>query len=192
MSRNGGTGLGLAICKQLAAAMGGWIAVKSALGKGSTFAIAIPGVKIAEKPAACAVADIPRPAPAAAGPDASLRILVVDDSKMNVMVLTAQLKSFGKFEISSAANGQEALDLLRSRGAGAFDLVLSDLWMPQLDGEGLVKAIRADPALSKLRVVVVTADVEFRASYADAGFDGILLKPVTKDKLAELLSKEAE
>jgi len=192
MSRNGGTGLGLAICKQLAAAMGGWIDVKSALGKGSTFAIAIPGVKIAEKPAACAAADIPSPAPAAAGPDASLRILVVDDSKMNVMVLTAQLKSFGKFEISSAANGQEALDLLRSRGAGAFDLVLSDLWMPQLDGEGLVKAIRADPALSKLRVVVVTADVEFRASYADAGFDGILLKPVTKDKLAELLSKEAE
>lgn len=59
-------------------------------------------------------------------------------------------------------------------------------------GEGLVKAIRADPALSGLRVVAVTADVEFRASHAEAGFDGILLKPVTKDRLAEMLSKEAE
>ena len=193
MSRNGGTGLGLAICKQLAAAMGGGIDVKSILGKGSTFSLAIPDVKIAGTPATSASGpDAPGPAPAAAGPDDSLRILVVDDSKMNVMVLTAQLKSLGMSAIASAADGQDALDLLRSRGAGAFDLVHSDLWMPKLDGEGLVKAIRADPALSGLRVVAVTADVEFRASYAEAGFDGILLKPVTKDKLAKLLSKEAE
>ncbi len=192
MSRNGGTGLGLAICKQLAAAMGGGIDVKSILGKGSTFSLAIPDVKIAGTPATAGGTDASGPAPAAAGPDDSLRILVVDDSKMNVMVLTAQLKSLGMSAIASAADGQDALDLLRSRGAGAFDLVLSDLWMPKLDGEGLVKAIRADPALSGLRVVAVTADVEFRASYAEAGFDGILLKPVTKDKLAKLLSKEAE
>jgi len=60
-----------------------------------------------------------------------------------------------------------------------------------LDGVGLVKEIRADPELSGLRVVVVTADVEFRAKFAEAGFDDILLKPVTRDKLVELLAKEA-
>ena len=192
MSRNGGTGLGLAICKQLVAAMGGSFDVKSTLGKGSTFLITIPGVKIAEKPAASGETNVPAPAPAAAKIDTSLRILVVDDSKMNVMVLTAQLKNLGMREIKSAFNGQEALELLRSKGTDGFDLVFSDMWMPILDGEGLVKAIRADPALSKLRVVVVTADVEFRASYAKTGFDDILLKPVTRDRLVELLAKEAK
>ena len=187
-SRKGGTGLGLAICKQL----GGSFDVKSTLGEGSTFLITIPGVKIAEKPAASGETNVPAPAPAAAKIDTSLRILVVDDSKMNVMVLTAQLKNLGMREISSAVNGQEALELLRSKGADSFDLVFSDMWMPILDGDGLVKAIRADPALSKLRVVVVTADVEFRATYAETGFDDILLKPVTRDKLVELLAKEAK
>ena len=169
--------------------MGGSFDVKSTLGEGSTFLITIPGVKIAEKPVATGAANVP--APAAAKLDTSLRILVVDDSKMNVMVLTAQLKNLGMREISSAVNGQEALELLRSKGTDGFDLVFSDMWMPILDGEGLVKAIRADPALSKLRVVVVTADVEFRASYAKTGFDDILLKPVTRDRLVEILSKEA-
>jgi two-component system chemotaxis response regulator CheY len=116
----------------------------------------------------------------------------VDDSKMNVMVLRAQLKNLGVLEISSAADGQEALEMLRSQGAGRFDLVLTDMWMPMLDGVGLVKEIRADPAFSGLRVVVVTADVEFRTKFAEAGFDDILLKPVTKDKLVELLAKEAK
>ena len=80
--------------------------------------------------------------------------------------------------------------MLREQGAARFDLVLTDMWMPRLDGAGLVKAIRADSALSGLHVVVVTADVEFRAKFAEIGFDGILLKPVTRDGLVEMLDKE--
>jgi CheY-like chemotaxis protein len=122
--------------------------------------------------------------------DMPRRILIVDDSKMNIMVLKAQLKNIGQFEVVSAGDGQEAIELLRAHGAACFDLVLTDMWMPRLDGEGLVKAIRADPALSGLHVVVVTADVEFRAKFAEIGFDGLLLKPVTRDGLAEMLAKE--
>ena len=118
------------------------------------------------------------------------RILIVDDSKMNIMVLKAQLKNLGKFEVVSAGDGQEALETLRSPGAGRFDLVLTDMWMPRLDGSGLVKAIRADPTLSDMRVVVVTADVEFRAKFAEIGFDSLLLKPITKASLAEALEME--
>ena len=106
------------------------------------------------------------------------------------MVLKALLKNMGDFEVVLASDGQEALKVLETSDAKAFDLVLTDMWMPNLDGAGLLRAIRANPALASLRVVVVTADVEYRATFAEIGFDGILLKPVTKDKLAEALKKE--
>ena len=196
-SRNGGTGLGLAICRQLVAAMGGSLGVKSALGKGSTFTVTIPGVTVAgngergmgngERGMGNGETGDSAPAvPVSATPP---RILVVDDSKMNVMVLMALLKHLGDFDIASAADGQEALEVLKSPASGRFDLVMTDMWMPRLDGAGLVKAIRADPALSGVRVLVVTADVEYQTKAAEIGFDGILLKPVTREKLAAALAK---
>ena len=195
MSRNGGTGLGLAICRQLAAAMGGRLGIESKLGKGSTFSVTVPGVKVVESGGveSGGVNSPTHPLPHSPTPNLQTRrILIVDDSKMNIMVLNAQLRNLGKFEVVSAGDGQEALGLLRSTGAKGFDLVLTDMWMPVLDGVGLVKAIRADSALSRMRVVVVTADVEFRAKFAENGFDDILLKPVTRDSLVELLSREAK
>jgi CheY-like chemotaxis protein len=59
--------------------------------------------------------------------------------------------------------------------------------MPNLDGEGLVKAIRGDAALASLRVVVVTADVEVKSRFAEMGFDDILLKPITSAMLDAVL-----
>ena len=76
---------------------------------------------------------------------------------------------------------------LESSGATEFGLVLPDMWIPELDGEGLVHAIRANAALAKLPVYVITADVEMLAKSEAVGFDGILLKPVTVEKLREIL-----
>ena len=192
-ARNGGTGLGLAICRQLAAAMGGGLGVASVLGKGSTFSITIPGVEIApdDHPAQAAPEGAEgRPSAMQDAPAARpRRLLLVDDKKVNLLVLQAMLKDMGRFEIVLAMDGQEALQALRAPGAAPFDLVLTDLWMPNLDGEGLVRAIRADPALASLRVVVVTADVELRGKAADMGFDDILLKPVTTESLDRLLNE---
>ena len=79
------------------------------------------------------------------------------------------------------------MTLLQTPGATPVDLVLTDMWMPELDGAGLVKAIRADPALASLRVIAVTADTEFQGQITDLGFDGLLFKPITTERLSDIL-----
>ena len=111
---------------------------------------------------------------------------------MNLTVLRALIKRAGAFQVVTAADGNEALAALRAPGEAPFDLVLTDMWMPNLDGEGLVKAVRADPALAALKVVVVTADVELHGKAEELGFDGILLKPVTLATLLPVLPKSAQ
>ena len=209
-SRNGGTGLGLAICRQLAAAMGGRLGIVSELGRGSTFSIEIPGVHAAGAgiAAPAAVEGQKSKVEGPGGPNSQLstlnsqlltrpkgakrRILIADDAKLNAMVLKALLKSLGDFDIVVAMDGQEALAAMTAPGSALFDLVLTDMWMPNLDGEGLVRAIRKDPAIASTRVVVVTADVEMRTKAVEMGFDGILLKPVTSERLAKALAGEVE
>ena len=205
-SRNGGTGLGLAICGQLAAAMGGRLDVESELGKGSTFSVTIPGVRQAEAQSQTGGGQAPedglqarcgRRSDAGDGPcaggqgPAPRRLLIVDDSRMNIMVLKALLKHVGDFEISTAGDGLEAIAQLKSSGANPFDMVLTDMWMPNLGGDGLVKEIRANPAWASMRVVVATADVEYCGKFAEMGFDDLLLKPITVEKLAKVVSGRA-
>ena len=179
-ARNGGTGLGLAICRQLARAMGGDLQATSVLGKGSVFSIVIPEAKVTEMPVeispACANGA------AQAIPD-GLHVLIADDQKMNIMVLKNMLSRLAKFDLVTAQNGREALDILTAPDAPKFDMLLTDMWMPEMDGETLVKEIRKNPKLTDLKVFVLTADVEMRHTYADLGFTGIVLKPVTFDSL---------
>ena len=190
-SRNGGTGLGLAICGQLAKAMSGRLEVQSELGSGSIFRIVIPHVRVAKSAAAAAEAKNGAGTAQSARRGAIRRILLVDDSKMNLMVLKALLKQLGDFETEVAANGREALDILERPGERPFDLVLTDQWMPEMDGVGLLKAVRANPALSRTCVALVTADVEMRERALPQGFDAVLLKPVTLDRLSGFLSEVA-
>ena len=199
LARNGGTGLGLAICNQLVKAMGGSLEVESVLGKGSTFSVVIPDVKMAPDradaincvpPAADEINCVPPAADAInCVPPAQMphKVLLVNDSKMNLMVLKALLKKAGDYETALSMDGQEALAALSAAGDAPFDLVLTDMWMPNLDGEGLVKSIRANASLASLRVLVVTADVEIREKAKTMGFDGILLKPVTTAALDQVL-----
>ena len=200
-ARNGGTGLGLALCRQLAKAMGGEISVVSTLGKGSTFTVTLPGVKISTEMeevesggvVSGGVEELTHPLTNSPTPSlAHRRILIVDDQKMNLMVLKAMLKKLGDFDVVTAMNGREALDALESPDAKAFDIVLTDMWMPEMDGEGLVKAIRAREKLKSLPVYVVTADVEMQKRFRDVGFTGILLKPVTVATIGPVLADTAE
>jgi CheY-like chemotaxis protein len=135
----------------------------------------VPGVRPAPADRGKSAAPAPEPVtpPRVDSVSAPRRILAVDDSRLNLMVLKALLKGMGDFEVVSAADGQEALKILESPSERPFDLVLTDMWMPNLDGEGLAKAIRANPALASLRVIVVTADVEFREKAAELGFGAV-------------------
>ena len=130
----------------------------------------------------------PAPAPEEKAPEtaASKRVLIADDQKVNLIVLKTMLKKLGDFDVVMAKDGKEALELLTS-AEKPFDLVLTDMWMPVMDGEGLVRAVRAEGKFAALPVHVVTADTEMPGKYRELGFDGILLKPVTVEKLREIV-----
>ena len=104
------------------------------------------------------------------------------------MVLKALLKKLGITDVVLAEDGKVALGKLEADPA--FDLVMSDMWMPVMDGTELMKRIRADARLAHLKVCAVTADVEARTTYKEQGFDTLLLKPVTIEKMADLLTKQ--
>ena len=209
----GGTGLGLPICKSLVEHMGGSFSLESELGRGSVFTIVLPGVATAPEepspaPAECAPAgelpgaggaaspDAAAPEPVAGGartapPDAppppALRsALIVDDVPINLKVEQALLHRAGIAEIVTADSGADALAVLDQHGP--FDIVFTDLWMPEMDGYELCNRLREDDRWRALRVYAVTADVEARRTAVSRGFDGILLKPITKAVLAEFLS----
>ena len=70
--------------------------------------------------------------------------------------------------------------------ARPFDYVLTDVWMPKMNGRELVEKIRSDDRFAVLPVYAVTADVEEQKYSSEQGFTGVLLKPLTSDKLANL------
>lgn len=179
-----GTGLGLAICQRLATLMGGELAVQSKVGVGSTFTITLRHVETVE-PSAVRAESGGVPERAGQGGALPARVLVVDDSPVNRAVLKAMLAKCGVADVAMAGNGREALALLK--GGAHFDVVLSDLWMPEMDGRALAHAVRADAKLAGLPVYLVTADVEARSQAESDGFTGVLLKPITLDGLRALL-----
>ena len=191
-AQRAGTGLGLHICRMLARAMGGDLEISSELGKGSTFSIVVPGVEVAEsnevRSGGVESGGVNSSTPPLPHSPTHLRILVSDDTKMNQMVLKAMFRKLGVTDVTCADNGREALEILTAPDAPKFDFVLTDMWMPEMNGVKLVEAIRSNPAVAKTKVYLFTAEVEMKDSYAADGFDGILLKPANLDALRLLLS----
>ena len=181
-NRAEGSGLGLAISKRLVELAHGTLSIDTALGKGVAVHVEAP-VDVA-------------PEGQASGKDGTTgalessklpkRVFVVDDSPVNRAVLKALLKKLGITEVVLAEDGKAALGQLEADPA--FDLVMSDMWMPVMDGPALVKSIRADERLAHLKVCAVTADVEARTTYREHGFDMLLLKPVTSERMVDIFN----
>ena len=194
-----GSGLGLAICDRYIKAMGGRIDLDSDVGKGSVFTIvfeSIPYVIPTEEERATAKAngtvsgrELPANTfsgavkPQKATPKVDLtgyNALIVDDVPINLKVLGAMLKGF-HLNIIQANSGADALSKLPDAKP---NMVLTDMWMPGMSGEELAREIRTTPGGNDIVIMAVTADVENQNNFNMSVFDGILLKPVTKDSLA--------
>ena len=189
--RYGGTGLGLSIVRQLTELMGGEFGVFSTPGRGSEFWVVLPLVIDTEAPARPA-ARAPGAAAAASHTLAQVRVLVVDDSPVNLLICQHILEREGA-KVSTARDGREAVERLRADPA-AFDLVLMDVHMPGLDGNAATRLIRGELGLSTLPVVALTASglLAERQGAFEAGMNDFIGKPFDAERLIRTVVRGVE
>jgi len=171
--RYGGTGLGLAITRKLARMMGGDVTLRSEPGKGSVFTVRLPG---AGSTAEIAVDGRP--------PARTECVLVIDDDATARELISDHLQSEG-FSVVAAAGGLEGLKLAKELRPTAITL---DAMMPDLDGWSVLAALRQDPELTDIPVIMVTILDEQRRGVA-LGAAGYLTKPIDRERLRRLLGR---
>ena len=178
--QSGGTGLGLAISRRMVEAMGGDIGAQSEPGEGSLFWFTLPLPVSGAGAGRQAVA-----VPPCAGP---ARILIVEDNDINRLLLGAMLEKQGH-AVTAASGGADGVD---AASAGAFDLILMDISMPQVDGIRALEQIRARDLAPATPAVALTAHAaaEDHARILAAGFSEVLTKPVSQQELADAVARQ--
>ncbi|HXV10703.1 MAG TPA: response regulator [Burkholderiales bacterium] len=177
--RYGGTGLGLAISKRFCQMMGGDIAVESEAGRGSTFTIRLPAEIVAAQPVPLTRA---MPSGQAQAPAESPDVLVVDDD-ITVREMAQRYLTREGFSVITADGGREGLRLTRELRPSAVTL---DVIMPDIDGWTVLAAIKGDPTLADIPVVLMSIVDEKNRGYSLGAAD-YLVKPVDRERLSAVL-----
>jgi hypothetical protein len=172
----GGTGLGLAISRRFCEMMGGDITVASTAGAGTTFMVHLPVEVRDPQPVA---SRSPVAADQAAG-----TILVIDDDPATRQLLTRMLAKDG-FRVVEATGGEEGLALARAERP---DVITLDVLMPGLDGWGVLAALKREPALASIPVVMLTITDERNLGFS-LGAAEYLTKPIERAELRAILSR---
>ena len=183
--RFGGTGLGLTISKEIAERLGGQMGVESEKGKGSTFWLEMR-VEATEAPEISP----PSERPTGLAPVGRLKVLLVEDNKVNQQLALRFLERLGQ-KADLATNGAEAVEAATKT---AYDLILMDMQMPVMDGIEAARTIRAGSGASRTSpIIAMTANAsdEDRDTCRDAGMDGFEPKPITLKRLHGVLASVA-
>ena len=105
--------------------------------------------------------------------------LLVDDVALNLKVLAAMVKKANGIPVL-VNSAKEALDLLVGN---KVHLILTDLWMPEMNGEEFAKTVRENPLYRNIPLIAVTADIEYKSNFDMQYFDDVLIKPVSFEML---------
>jgi hypothetical protein len=173
----GGFGLGLAITKRLVDLLHGSITLSSEKGKGSTFIVQIPVKEVKGYTKEEVEPSTPGKKPK--------RILIVDDdpSQLN---LAEEIVGNISVKHDTARNGIEALQCIENH---TYDLILTDIQMPEMDGIDLIKALRKKPDYSNVMIYALSGNGSLKPSdYKELGFSGSLRKPYLPQKLLRLIT----
>ena len=181
----GGTGLGLTISRRLVEMMGGRLWVESEVGVGSKFHFTVRLGEAQEQP---------EPASATGSQQVldGVKVLVVDDNRTNRRILDGLLKHWRMFPTTVAEAELALTELRAAREAGApYDLVLTDMHMPRMDGFGLVESIHRTADLSTATIMMLTSGGHRgdAARCAELGIAAYLLKPVRQSELREAIAR---
>ena len=181
-----GTGLGMAITKRYVDLMGGAICVESEKGRGSSFTVTLPMeltdpvvVQAQEPPAAAQLTGV--------------RILLAEDNDLNAEIAMVQLEELG-IQVTRAADGSEAVSLFAENPPDAFDMIIMDIMMPEMNGYEATKTIRAmtsRPDAARIPIIAMTANAfaeDVQASF-DAGMNGHLSKPIVMEEIVQAIAR---
>ena len=184
----GGTGLGLALTRRFCQMMSGDVTVHSVLGEGSVFTIKLPAivneaaVPVDEMPPA--VLDVSEPDDTEPAPEAGTCVLIIDDDPLQRNLMQRYLRKEG-FTVCTASGGEQGLRMAGQLKPAAITL---DVIMPEMDGWIVLSALKADPLLSDIPVIMLTMVDDPERGFT-LGSSDYATKPVNRQRLSKMLTK---